>query len=225
MALHSRTFQPPAFAGRERVVGYTHLSGQYFKVANDLREQAADGWRDRPGHYYVFPCIVMYIAAFEAFLQEHLAFSRFSAERSQRSGIQDELAKLDALKNQTVPFQDFKSWVREIYRLYDRAGLGLDVNSDEYQNLLALKELRNSVVHYNPMFIELASWPARLEQALHRTKIEVVNAGWVANFSNLTVADWAHDTIRGAVQKFCEVSGAQNPFMVILERDGMPPWE
>lgn len=224
MATHPRTFQPKALADREPIVGYSIISGNYFKVADDLRALSRTGRDDRPGHYYVFPALVMYVAAFEAFIQENLAFSRFSAAQSPTSH-DEELTHLDALKNQSSPYQEFKVWVKEVYRLYDRTGRGIDTSGPEYQDLLALKELRNSVVHYNPLFIEVAFWPARLEQALHRTKIDVLNAGWVTNFSNNAVADWARETIKANVQLFCRLSGARDPFLVVLERDGMIPWE
>lgn len=207
------------------MIGFTIISGAYFKVANDLRELARSGLNDRPGHFYVFPSIAMYMAAFEAFIQEHLAYSRYSVMRSDRPNTARELVKLDALKNQSGDYKVFKTWVKEVYRAYDQTGCGIDVNGAEYHDLLALKELRNSVVHYNPLFIEVASWPARLEQVLRRTKIEALNAGWVMNFSNSTVADWAHDSTKACVQLFCRISGAQDPFQVVLERDGMPPWE
>jgi hypothetical protein len=139
--------------------------------------------------------------------------------------VVDTFALLDTLKAQRQPYQEFKEWVKEIYRQYDRAKVGIDPNSAEYQNLLALKELRNSVVHYNPSFIEYISWPARLEQALHRTKVEVLNAGWVANFSRVEVADWAHDSTKAAVQLFCRLSGAEDPFTATLAQNGVPPWE
>jgi hypothetical protein len=58
------------------------LSGNYFKTAAEFRSMAADDTSRWPGHFYVFPAVVMYMASFEAFLQEHLAFSRFRLETS-----------------------------------------------------------------------------------------------------------------------------------------------
>lgn len=226
MASREDIFRPASFPPVKSIEGYSIISGNYFKVANDLRAMAEKGFGGQSGRHYVFPCVVMYVAAFEAFLQEHLAFSRFRvATSANQEGATEMLEKLDSLKNQSAPYNCFKTWIKEIYRIYDQRDEGIDTNSPEYQNILALKELRNSVVHYNPMFIEVASWPARLEQVLHRTKIDVLNAGWVTNFSNLTVANWAHDSTKAAVQLFSRISDAQDPFTVVLERDGMYPWE
>jgi len=181
---------------------------------------AADDRSRWPGHFYVVPAVVMYTAAFEAFLQEHLAFSRHRLERLDAPSKAVDLERIDALKMQEKPFGDFKDWVKEIYRLYDPKGIGLDPNCEQYQNLIALKELRNSVIHYNAAFIEHAVWPARLEQALHRSKIQVMNAGWVTNFLRVEVADWAHATVRAAVELFSQITGAENPF-TITDAEGM----
>lgn len=175
-----------------------------------------------PGHFYIFPAVTMYTAAFEAFLQEHLALSAFRLEKSNDEQKVSLLKQISTLKSQQPPC--FKEWVKEIYRLYDPKGVGFDPNCDEYQNLIALKELRNSVVHYNPTFIQYASWPARLEQALHRTKLEVLNAGWATNFRQVEVADWAHAIVKGAVELFCNISGAENPFTT-TDADGTLNWE
>lgn len=224
MASTSKLFTPRPLADREALASLPILSDSYFKVANEFRAMAATERSRWPGHFYVFPAITMYTAAFEAFLQEHLALSRFSIEGSDDPQKLHHLERINTLKGQQRPYAEFKEWVKEVFRLYDPKGVGLDPTCDEYQNLLALKELRNSIVHYNPEFIEYATWPARLEQALHRSKLEVINAGWVTNFRKVEIADWAHDTIRAVVELFCRISGAENPFTTTAA-DGMLNWE
>ena len=152
------------------------------------------------------------MAAFEAFLQENLTFARAQLEDSGNPTTTTILRTIDELKAQRPPYRDFKDWVRETFRLFDRRSLGIDTDSPEFQNLLALKELRNTTIHYNPAFIEHIYWPARLERALQRTKLEVLNAGWVTNFSRPEVADWARETVKAAIELFCDASGAENPF-------------
>lgn len=201
------------------------ISGNYFKVANHLRAGSRVGQGELPGHYFVFASVIMFVAAFEAFCQEHLALSRRGAAESKDPGSLATVELIDSLKSQVPPYNDFKEWVKEIYKRYDRNDVGIDPLSDEYQNLLALKELRNSIIHYNPSFIEYANWPARLEQALHRSKLDVLNAGWVTNFSRPEIADWAHDSTKAVVKLFARLSGAEDPFEVTLERNGVPPWE
>lgn len=194
-------------------------------VANHLRSLSNLGHGNLPDHYFVFPTVTMFVAAFEAFLQEQLELLRESEIASKGLDKEFLIEEFDDLKAQKPPFKEFKEWVKEVYKRFDRVGVGIDSNSDEYQNLLALKELRNSVIHYNPSFIENIYWPSRLEQALHCTKVQVLNAGWVTNFSRVEVADWAHDTVKRAVQLFCSKSGTEDPFTISLESDGMPPWE
>lgn len=215
---------PRSLADREPIPSLAILSGNYFKTAAHFRAMAAEDKARWPGNFYVFPAVVMYTAAFEAFLQEHLAFSRFRLEKSQDARNADDLKQIDALKAQEKPFGDFKDWVKEIYRLYDPKGVGLNPNCDQYQNLIALKDLRNAVIHYNATFIEQIVWPARLEQALNRSKIQVVNAGWVTNFLRVEVADWAHTSVKAAVELFSQITGAENPFAT-TDADGMMNWE
>lgn len=224
MANASRTFTPRPLADREPIKSLVILSGNYFKTAAEFRSMAADEKSRWPGHFYVFPAVVMYTAAFEAFLQEHLAFSRFRLEPLDSPTKAADLERIDALKMQQKPYSDFKDWIKEIFRLYDPKGAGLDPNCEEYKNLIALKALRNSVIHYNPTFIEYAVWPARLEQALLHSKVEVMNAGWVTNFLRAEVADWAHATIRAAVVLFSQITGAENPF-TSTDAGGMLNWE
>jgi hypothetical protein len=213
------TFMPRHLAGRDSLKSFTSLAPNYFRVANELRDTAHDGakW---PGHYYVFPAVVIYMASFEAFLQETLTFTRARIEESTDPATVAFVATIDALKTQ---HQDFKDWIKEIYRLFDRKGVGIDPNSPEFQNLLALKELRNSAIHYNPAFIEHIFFPARLEHALQRTKLEVLNAGWVTNFARAEVVDWARETVKGAIESFCRLSGAENPFTTTAH--GALRWE
>jgi hypothetical protein len=185
---------------------------------------SAQGGSRWPGHYYVFPAVTMYVAAFEAFLQEELALAEFRLADRSDSQAAEWLNSIGAMKRQSDQFREFKDWVKGVFELFDRQGVGVNPDSTEFQNLLALKELRNSVVHYNPSFIEHAVWPIRLEQALHRSKLEVLNAGWVTNFSQVSIADWAHETVKAIVELFCELSSLENPFTT-TDADGLLNWE
>lgn len=219
----SNTFMPRPLSGRDPLKSFTSIAPSYFRVANELREKSHGGakW---PGQYYVFPAVVMYMTAFEAFLQELLTLGRAKLEDSPDSATTSILSIIDELKAQRGSYRDFKNWIKEIFRIFDRMGVGIDPNSAAFQNLLALKELRNSAIHYNPVFIEHIHWPDRLQRALQRTKLDVLNAGWVMNFSRPEVADWARETVKAAIELFCRVSGWENPFTTTA-CDGHLRWE
>ena len=216
------TFIPKDLANTEAMRSFSSLSPGYFKVANELRLSAHDG--KTPIFSYVFPSIVFFLAAFQAFLQEHLTLSHAMHEGLTDPRANDLLVKLESLKVQRQPYNDFKFWITEVFRIYDRNAVGLDSSSQEFQNLIALKDLRNAVIHYNPWLIEHTHWPARLRHALQQTKVEVWNASWVTNFSRPEVADWARETVKTAIQSFCEVSGAENPFTTTVF-DGVHQWK
>lgn len=209
-----------AIPASDAPAGFTILSGNYFRVANTLRTIASGDAGPVPIAGYVFAAVIMYMAAFEAFLQEHLTLSLFAMEESKAAD--SSLRLLEQLKMQERPYGDFGNWVKEVYKTYNRSDSEFNPNSAAHQNLLALREFRNSVAHYNPAFVSHMLWPARLEQALNRSKLEVVNSGWTANFGRIEIATWGHDTVKSAVLEFCRISGAANPF------EGHPPiwnWE
>jgi hypothetical protein len=198
-----KTFTPRALKDREGIQSYSSLSGNYFKVAQELRERSRINKEGMPGHYYVFPSVIMYVASLEAFMSEFLAFVRFSNENS---------LKLLALKKQSDQYADFKTWIREVFITFNRTGVEIDYGGEFFQNVIALKELRNSVAHYNPDFVSHAEWPKRLQQVFSKSKIDVLNSGWTTNFSRPEVADWAYDITKGTISEFCNTSGCQNPF-------------
>jgi hypothetical protein len=162
----------------------------------------------------------MYMSSFEAFLQEMLAISRTKSEGSAQPDTARIIGMIDELKNE----REFKKSTINTFRIFNRNNVTIRPSSAEFQNLFALEELRNAVIHYNPEFIEYAYWPVRLEHALQRTKIEVLNAGWVTNFSRPEIADWARETVKTAIGLFCDVSGCENPFTTTA-CDGQFRWE
>lgn len=208
----AKTFTPHQLVNSDPLVTYTYLSGNYFRVADELRNFVQHPPGQCPGRYYVFPAVIMFTSCIEAFFQEHLAILRYQIEEGRAQDKEEQLANIDCLRDGRSPYQDFKDWIKEIFRLCDRSAAGIDTNSSAYQDIIALKDLRNAVAHYNPMFIEHIKWPARLEQILQRAKPEVLNAGWVTNLSSVEVADWAFETIKTVIVLFCEKSGAQCPF-------------
>jgi hypothetical protein len=182
------------------------ISTNYFKVGNHLHALSKTGQNDLPPHYFTFPAIIMYVSAFEAFIQEQLAFALENAQCTQSKSF------CTKLKNQEKPYKDFKCWIKEIYKAFDKSNKGIDINSALYHDLIALRELRNVLVHYNPQFIEHSKWPYRIQEALNRANISIVNSNWPVTLSQPKVADWAHQTIKEAILLLVEQSGLLNPF-------------
>lgn len=197
------SFTPRELKGRDGLVAISVLSRNYFTVAQDLRERSKYDQAERPGHYYVFPAVIMYAAALEAFFSELLALELYFSGGDKT---------LELLKNTNADFSDFKTWLREIFERYNRAQLDIDFGGELFQNVIALKELRNSAAHYNPRFISHIEWPKRLHQVLNKSRIDVLNSGWETNLSTPIIADWAYGVTKDTIETFCRASGNQNPF-------------
>ena len=90
--------------------GFTVLSGNYFKVANKLRVVAEGDTAPVATAGFVFAAVIMYMAAFEAFLQEHLTLSLYSLEVEKEAN--DTIRLLEQLKVQSKPYNDFRVFVK-----------------------------------------------------------------------------------------------------------------
>lgn len=73
MGRTDKTFRPAKFETTTPVIALDIVSGNYFKVGNHLRSLAREGHPEMAWHWFVFPAVTMYVAAFEAFLQERLS--------------------------------------------------------------------------------------------------------------------------------------------------------
>jgi len=200
----------------QKLINMRELSSGYFKVACELRDKAHSKEKNIRHHQYVFPAVIMYVSSIEAYLNENLWLSSALIDNNEMK------EKINNIKEGFGEYRTFRSRVKAIFEIYNKEGI--DTNGETYQNFIALVELRNSAAHYNPIFVEHVEWPHRLEKALQQSKIEVMNTGWVSNFSNPAVAIWAYETTKSMVQLFCSVSGAINPFNCSEEHESYK-WE
>ncbi|WP_136796208.1 hypothetical protein [Desulfosediminicola ganghwensis] len=162
---------------------------------------------------YVFPAVIMYFSSFEAYMNENLAFSRWLAESDGKYHNPSAIPTIDALREMHAPYRKFKDKVKGFYKVYDKDQNGINTDSELYQSIIALNDLRNSLIHFCPEMIEDTQWPDRIKQAFSKSKPKSEeNTHWVVIFSCINVGDWAHDTIKEAIVKFVEISGAMNPF-------------
>ena len=205
--MKAKTFTPNELRNiSQKLESMRELSSGYFKVACELRDKACSERECVVPHCYVFPAVIMYVSSLEAYFIENLTLSSF---RMDDEALKEEV---DKIKAGSGDYKTFGNRVKEIFKLYDKNNKGIDTNGFEYQNLIALVELRNSVVHYNPLFIEHVKWPSKLEKVLQRSKIDVMNSGWVSNLSTCAIAKWAYETSKSLIILFCNLSGGINPF-------------
>jgi len=195
------------------------LSGSFFKQGNELSQLAEAEIKKKENSFfpdqsdYVFPAVIMYCSSFEAYLNENLGISYWLAESDGKYQNLEMLGTIEDLRKMNKPFETFKKKVKGIYKVYDKKQKGIDTNSLVYQNIIALYELRNSIIHYSPEMVEDTKWPKRVEQAFFKSKPKSqLRSVWTYTFSCINVSSWAHDTVKDAVQEFVEISGADDPF-------------
>lgn len=202
MTKNKKTFTPNQLQNITPLQGFMLLSANYFKVANELRIRS-HATSDGKYHVslYTLPSVIMYITAFESYLSENLA------GLVHHSDTLLEQETISSLLYQNAPFNNFKNWVKETFRILDSSQNGIDTNSSVYQNLIALHNLRNMIVHYTPQNIDHNKWPIKLQDIIRRIEINPFNSGWESNLSTTFVADWAYGTTRDAITYFYQITG------------------
>jgi hypothetical protein len=152
--------------------GATLLSGNYFNAAEGLRQIA---WKDNNSDIFVhslftIPAIIMYVTALEVFINEH---------------------SKKELRDMTLNKEKIGQFV-----VRNRVDVTLK-KCVWYQDVLALVNLRNELVHYAPIMRKLTTAPSDVAHAMKRSKITLFRqSGYITNLSNPEFADWACSCIR-----------------------------
>jgi hypothetical protein len=158
---------------------------------------------------YCFPSIIMFCTSFEAYINENLELSKAIAITRNKEGLEPLVELIDSIKSE----KEIKNKIKYFFKVYDKESIGLDLNSDIYQNLVALFQLRNEIIHYSPDMIPANEWPIRTREAFYRSNPRVREiTGWTTTFGSVSVTRWAHDAIVTAIKKFAEISGCHDPF-------------
>jgi len=195
--------------------GMTNLSPNFFKIGDkllsmakvDIEEKSRD--QNFDSSFYCFPAIIMFCTSFEAYLNENLEVSK-TLVNIKKCENTDYISKtIENIKNAN----EIKEKIKLFYKGYDQKGQGVDTNSSIYNNLISLFKLRNEIIHYSPEMTSIDKWPKRLQDVFFRSNPKIkINTDWTTTFGSVTVANWARDTIKSAIQFFAEISGCRDPF-------------
>ena len=155
-------FTPKFLQNDEHIfgAGMSSLSNVFFKQGNELLKLAeADIGKKKDAVFpdksdYVFPAVIMYCSSLEAYFNENLGFSYWLAETEGKYQNLDLLPTIKALMRMNKPFETFKKKIKGTYKAYDKKQKGIDTNSEVYQNIIALYDLRNSIIHFCPEMVE-----------------------------------------------------------------------
>jgi hypothetical protein len=194
--MKKKVFIPKELEKVKPFYSFGTMSTVYWDFATEMQENANKQFTTQFSSFYVFPTIVFYCASFEALLNEGLtAILLYDKSKEE---------EIDKIKNARGDYKDKATKVKECATYLDKKNEGI-INENILQEYIALSELRNAIVHYNPQFGSIFHYPPRLESAFTLSKVKaIVGADWVETFKTKIVLDWAKETIRNIVDCFLE---------------------
>lgn len=178
--------------------GFTGISHTIYKSAFELLRMAENNKT-----YYILPSIILFVATIESYFNEILTLNLLMKQYQS----QDYLLALRAGGNIS-----FNKKICMIFKSYDKKQKGIDTNSIIYRDFVALVNLRNNIVHYNPDWENIYHFPKHFQHIIKRTNIKLLNCGWTSNFSNIEIGKWAMLTVKNLIVEFSNITGAHNPF-------------
>ena len=200
-----RNFIPKDFKSQPKTPGFYGISHGLYRSAIELIKTAEKDQRTHSHH--ILASITLFTATIESYFNEILTLNLLAKKYHSKN-------YLEALRlgNYSDNKMSFNEKIKAIFIAYDKKQKGIDTNGYIYQDLIALINLRNNIVHYNPDWENIYHYPKDLEHILNRTKIKLENAGWTTNFSNIQIGHWAKMTVKNILVEFSNITGAHNPF-------------
>ena len=199
-------FIPKEFLNFKEMSSFSTLSPGFYRSAiallNNAKNQGSKYSND------VLSAVILFTTTIESYFNEILTLSLFKVKTEESKEFIEKL-KLGLVSNSRL---SFKQKIAAIFKAYDPNSKGIDTNGDTFQDLVALINLRNRIVHYNPNWYSIYKYPKELEILQSRCRIILENTGWTTNYSCIEVGEWADQTIRNIIIEFSRISGAENPF-------------
>jgi hypothetical protein len=148
-----------------------------------------------PAIAFPLAVVILSLSCLEAYLNEFLALHEHADQQKWGATISElQRANLQA------------KWALAAQLL---AGNSFDKGAEPYQSFSLLLALRNELVHYDPEFLPIGTFPSRKIESLS-SKFPFVFPGrtvWTAQVLNPECARWACRTVRAMIRKFHELVG------------------
>lgn len=192
--MKNKFFIPKDLEKKQSLFSFGTMSTTYWDFANEMGLKANDQFISQASSFYVFPAIVFYCASFEALLNEGLTKILLYDK--------NKASELEPIKFSKGDFRDISKKVKVCAQYLDRRGQG-KVDENIMQEYIALSELRNAIIHYNPEFGSVFIYPQRLEASFNRSKVKASLGGdWVETFKTKIVLDWSKETVKNIINCF-----------------------
>ena len=191
-----KIFVPTELKKEKTFFSFGTASRMYWDFAIRMELKAIEEFKIKYNTIYVFPTIVFYCATFEALLNEGLTKLLLYDKT-----IED---KIDEIKNCRNEYRDLAKKIKICGNYLDRKKNGV-IDENILQEYIALSEVRNAILHYNPEFGGLSNYPLKLQAAFNRSKVKAIKgADWVETFKTKPVLDWAKESVKNIINCFLD---------------------
>ena len=191
-----KTFIPDELKNEDSFFSFGTASKAYWDFATKMKIEAIKEFKSQYCSFYVFPAIVFYCASFEALLNEDLTKLLLYNKNI--------TYEVETIKNCRDEYRDLAKKIKVCAKFLDRKGIG-SLDENILQEYIALTELRNAILHYNPEFGGLSIYPMRLQEAYKRAKVKALKgADWYESFKTSVALKWVKETTENIISAFLD---------------------
>ena len=140
------------------------------------------------------PAIILYCSSVEALVNERFSLKEKSAPENCKSLITIIRDGLD--DNRSLSYK-----IKNAHQILSE-GCTAKLGDATLQNFVALIDVRNAFIHYNPDFGDVFEWPKRLENALKRSRVKQIVGNWDYTFRTMPFVTWAYNTTSEMIKCF-----------------------
>jgi hypothetical protein len=176
------------------IQGFSKIALHFWKDAERLRDHAEQQTKDQTWrtHWSVLSAICLYHAALECFINEEITF-HFTA----RLKTSDNRLLTEAFRIQGDTLN-----AKKIDGFWSLFGVADKVATDVKRRAVILANLRNCLYRHWPLFRDVRDYPTPVIAALDDAQIARVDTSWTAQCSDVRLAEWAANVVRGFVDEW-----------------------
>ena len=183
----------PHLPAEDGLVGFSSIAHWFWRTAEKLRYQAISetAAQSIPTHWTTHSSICLYHIALDCFLNEEIAIGGMLTGTS----LQGEGYQIQGMTLNTQKLDGFFSF----FKLEGRRTPNIS------RRVLLLSGLRNRLSHHWPILREVRDYPVQVIDALDDARIKKVNTSWMAQCSDVRLAEWAADIVRAFVDEWQQI--------------------
>lgn len=184
----------------------TLMSLTYWRYSQAMLNQAIEMYANgqKAGNVFIgLPFIVFGCASIEGLINEELRIAGYDSNSSELEqfaqifgipikGVANAKLTADALidaPNNKINW--FEKLSHSIKRLAQDDNYSVDKNA--INQFCALIEVRNCILHYSPQFNSIYEWPQKIQNALARSKVNILAEDWMNTIQQKEFLLWSNN--------------------------------